>query len=416
MNMSLSTVGERLLPPPLDHQPADFWAAIRAGHWPENYEKPGSRLKSVIRTLGELLEIAESRSQTFVGRYLGAWEYLPLACSCGEPITRTVMSTFRQTHVLCQTCSIERKRLVQEAKVKARCAKRGETLLSPYVDGKTKHIIKCGCDNIYRIDPNKHRIGRGCRKCAGNCPETSAKDYYALIEQTGWRTSPYEGTGKNITAWCPKDHPNSIRPSNFKTGHRCGECYREENRREDRIYCTTFGDVRHRLRLLQQCAHDELPTADELRVLARDLGLYDSIMDGFKKSLIGGVQEDLDHAIPIAWLSFSPARHLTAWQKENMVVVAAEYNNRKLNRLAQDVLVQIAYNPVMRGIWDLCDNAPPQVRSVVEAFLVADMYEQVAILESAIWDKHGMLKKEKRLRFFGVVNRKEIKPMKHPGN
>lgn len=100
--------------------------------------------------------------------------------------------------------------------------------------GATKKVnLICPKGHSISITPTNFKdSGAGCAKCAGKCPEQARELFEARVLERGYKfNDSYEwnGTTKKVDLICPKGHPISIIPTNFKkSGRNCKTCANAE--------------------------------------------------------------------------------------------------------------------------------------------------------------------------------------------
>ncbi|MCP4614768.1 MAG: GIY-YIG nuclease family protein [Planctomycetes bacterium] len=103
---------------------------------------------------------------------------------------------------------------------------RGWESLGQYVNNNTPVEVRCNKGHEIPVIPVQFNKGVGCKVCAGQCPETSEKEFLALAEKLRYQVSgEYVNNHTNVRMLCPVGHTISMRPGNFKSGKRCGECH-----------------------------------------------------------------------------------------------------------------------------------------------------------------------------------------------
>ena len=98
---------------------------------------------------------------------------------------------------------------------------------SVYINNTTKVSLECSDGHIFSIVPLAFKSGHGCSKCAGNCPEEGALDFYTCVTQRQYRlndNSKYINSRTKISLLCPSNHEFTITPNHFKNGQGCPKC------------------------------------------------------------------------------------------------------------------------------------------------------------------------------------------------
>jgi hypothetical protein len=99
-------------------------------------------------------------------------------------------------------------------------------------------MCKCGVESV--INYNKFQQKRRCKQCGIKVNSDSRRLNFDIIlkaaHDENWevitKREDYINSDQLLDLLCPEKHECKIRWYNFKTGHRCAECYLEKNRGE----------------------------------------------------------------------------------------------------------------------------------------------------------------------------------------
>lgn len=108
--------------------------------------------------------------------------------------------------------------------VKAAFEQEGYTLLSDYIDSKSKLDFRCDKGHLHQISWNYFNSGNRCGICSGryNINDEVVK---AAFEAIGYEAlSPYVNNSTPIKFRCDKGHLHQISWGNFSSGKRCRIC------------------------------------------------------------------------------------------------------------------------------------------------------------------------------------------------
>lgn len=135
---------------------------------------------------------------------------------------------------------------IDEEEVKKLFKNNGCELLSEYKNSRTPVKYKCVCGEKSEITVSEFKRGTRCIECGRKKAKDTKEEKYQyseefqrLFEEEGYEMLElYKGAKNKILLKCPKGHEKSMKPANFKTGNRCGEC--SEKRKK------TFEEVKER--------------------------------------------------------------------------------------------------------------------------------------------------------------------------
>jgi len=108
----------------------------------------------------------------------------------------------------------------------------GYKLLSTgYENSGIKLKVQCDKGHIYHPTYNNFQHGKRCGKCFGKEKLTYdyVKEQIELVDGYKLLSTGYENSGIKLEIKCDNDHIYYVTYSNFRKGHRCGDCYRKSS-------------------------------------------------------------------------------------------------------------------------------------------------------------------------------------------
>ncbi|WP_157829145.1 GIY-YIG nuclease family protein [Colwellia sp. 75C3] len=163
------------------------------------------------------------RNHVQLSDYVSSKAKVKLKCDKGH-VFQSTPGTYIQAVTGCATCSKCSPISAKESTLKTLNAK-GYTPLSQYVNAKTRMNVMCDKGHEFDITPDKIKLGRGCRVCAGNCPIKAGIDFKNMVISRGEiQLSEYKGDTVKVKIRCEKEHEYLIIPGSYKVGRGCAKC------------------------------------------------------------------------------------------------------------------------------------------------------------------------------------------------
>lgn len=185
-------------------------------------------------TFEEVKKIFENQGNKLIStEYINSKTPLKYICDCGEE-DKKALNNFKNGQ-RCKKCADIKtgdglRTKIEE--VKRLFEEKNCILTSDYVNAQVPVAFICNCGERGKTRVGDFRKGARCAKCnAEKRVETRiangnyAEKYQELFEKEGYEMlEPYIEAKNNVSLKCPRGHNISMKPANFKTGNRCGEC------------------------------------------------------------------------------------------------------------------------------------------------------------------------------------------------
>lgn len=163
--------------------------------------------------------------------YVNNRKKLRCVCSIGHDYEVTYRDWYSGRR--CNICANVNRRINQRnpsLNVKESFKKEGYTLLSEYINNRTKLKFRCPERHESKITWKSWLKNCRCQMCAGNARLTIGyvrkefnKSGYALL------TNVYINSKQLMEYKCTSGHFNKMSYDNWRSGSRCPDCYREKN-------------------------------------------------------------------------------------------------------------------------------------------------------------------------------------------
>jgi hypothetical protein len=178
--------------------------------------------KCPVQAKRQLYVQAQQRGFRVLGDYVDSGTKIQMQCS-EEHLFEITPANFKSDHGCAQCtgqCPLQsRQDLYTQAE--ERCY----TVLGIYTNNQTKIPMQCREQHLVDITPADFKSGRGCAKCAENCPIQAGDQFYAQAQYRGFRViEPYVNNRIKVKMQCPEKHLFEIQPASFKDGHGCRVC------------------------------------------------------------------------------------------------------------------------------------------------------------------------------------------------
>lgn len=117
-------------------------------------------------------------------------------------------------------------------------------VLGNYINFHHKVAILCEKEHIFEMTPRHISQGQWCTKCKNHCPIQAREKFEALVaSKNGIIVGNYINTYSKILVRCSKNHEFSIKPNNATNGRWCRICGLHESHGERKVreYLTEMG-------------------------------------------------------------------------------------------------------------------------------------------------------------------------------
>jgi hypothetical protein len=114
------------------------------------------------------------------------------------------------------------------AYVKAFAAERGFTLVTEYVNARTKLLVKCQDGHVYQMYWHNIKAGHQCRYCAPNAPLTHEYVSGQITERGGILLTAYVNVRTHFQVQCQNSHIRETRWPSIHSGSWCPCCLRSK--------------------------------------------------------------------------------------------------------------------------------------------------------------------------------------------
>lgn len=162
-----------------------------------------------------------------ISEYENAHKTIQLKCCNGHTFsTRWNMFKNGSRCPLCLQDKRQQQKQEMRLTVTKEVEKAGYVLLEEYQGANDKMKMKCSHGHIIDMSWNTFQQGHRCFECSHNM--TSIEDIKIQLEKEGYKllSTEYKDNRTHLLSLCPNGHEWRFAWSKFKSGHRCGECYR----------------------------------------------------------------------------------------------------------------------------------------------------------------------------------------------
>ncbi|NGT11930.1 hypothetical protein G6Y96_09220 [Clostridium perfringens] len=168
-------------------------------------------------------ELLESENYKLIGKYVNNKTKVKLQCDKGHRYFVIPNNFKRGTR--CPICSGYNNPETSKLDFIKQVEKEGYKVIGNYINARIKVEVECNKGHRYFVKPNDFKNGTRCSICAGNNPETSKLDFIKQVEIEGYKLiGNYVNARTKVELECDKCHRYFVRPSSFKSGHRCPHC------------------------------------------------------------------------------------------------------------------------------------------------------------------------------------------------
>ncbi|AZV43743.1 hypothetical protein BAOM_3134 [Peribacillus asahii] len=206
--------------------------------------KNGDFNKKIKNGLDTFIDKLEENNHEALSEYIGTHELILINFSCFHEPHWISPSNYKKGRG-CPKCSGKNLEQAKENLI-LMTKQNGHELLTEYINAKTKVLIdfKCGHDP-HEIYPYSYKNGERCPKCAGLCPIQAKESLIALIESNGheWVDGEYINAKTKVKIDFKCGHiPHEITPYSYRIGHGCPKCNGKcpEQAKEELINLVSF--------------------------------------------------------------------------------------------------------------------------------------------------------------------------------
>jgi len=178
--------------------------------------------KCPVQAKEQLYVQAQQRGFQVLGSYVDSCTKIQMQCP-KKHVFEITPANFKSDHGCAQCtgqCPVQAR---EDLRMQAQ--ERNYIVLGIYTNDQTKIQMQCREQHLLEITPTDFKSGRGCAKCAENCPIQAREQFYAQAQDRGFRViNPYVNNRIKVQMQCPEKHLFEIQPASFKNGHGCRVC------------------------------------------------------------------------------------------------------------------------------------------------------------------------------------------------
>ena len=207
------------------------------------YRVNGEYNKALKKSLDELADLLTKNNHVLMSKYKKSLEKVLIDFQCNHEPHWITPSAYKNLGQGCPKCGL--KKIAEKQSRKQEYLLLFQTnnhvLLSEWKGSDKKVLIDFRCEHKpHWIVPSRYKSDKvlQCPKCSGTCPEQAEENLLKVIKKSGYTLlGKYQTTHTKIKMKCNKGHFIEMTPNDFKGGHRCSKCRKNnlEQAKEDLI-------------------------------------------------------------------------------------------------------------------------------------------------------------------------------------